>query len=173
MSFTSSGRSKILVVEDDLYMQTILNEYLNGIFEAVICNNGVDALSFLQDGNIPDLVISDLNVPKLNGLELIAQIKASDFFKNILCEGIRQHTISIPLTNEEPILMPFLKESPVDLIDVYKTWHRCDRERIGAAPPRARPACAAAKAPAPVRNRETPTVIRHDNFFMALKYTFL
>ncbi|MDE3143156.1 MAG: response regulator transcription factor [Bacteroidota bacterium] len=83
MSFTSSGRSKILVVEDDLYMQTILNEYLNGIFEAVICNNGVDALSFLQDGNIPDLVISDLNVPKLNGLELIAQIKASDFFNSI------------------------------------------------------------------------------------------
>ena len=83
MSFTSSDRSKILVVEDDLYMQTILNEYLNGIFEAVICNNGVDALSFLQDGNIPDLVISDLNVPKLNGLELIAQIKASNFFSSI------------------------------------------------------------------------------------------
>ncbi len=83
MSFSNSNRSKILVVEDDVYMQTILNEYLNGIFDAVICHNGVDALSFLQDGNMPDLVISDLNVPKLNGLELIAQIKASDFFNSI------------------------------------------------------------------------------------------
>lgn len=83
MSFSNSNRSKILVVEDDVYMQTILNEYLNGIFDAVICHNGVDALSFLQDGNMPDLVISDLNVPKLNGLELIAQIKTSDFFNSI------------------------------------------------------------------------------------------
>jgi DNA-binding response OmpR family regulator len=83
MSFKNSTRAKILVVEDDVYMQTILNEYLNSIFEVVICQNGIEGLSFLQDGNIPDLVISDLNVPKLNGLELIAQIKASDFFKSI------------------------------------------------------------------------------------------
>ena len=83
MNFANSNRPKILVVEDDIYMQTILNEYLNGIFDAVITNNGVDALSFLQGGNIPDLVISDLNVPKLNGLQLIEQIKASDFFNSI------------------------------------------------------------------------------------------
>jgi DNA-binding response OmpR family regulator len=83
MGFKNSTRAKILVVEDDVYMQTILNEYLNSIFEVVICQNGIEGLSFLQDGNIPDLVISDLNVPKLNGLELIAQIKASDFFKSI------------------------------------------------------------------------------------------
>ena len=83
MSFTNSDRPKVLVVEDDIYMQTILNEYLSGLFQTEICNNGVDAMSFLQDENIPDLVISDLNVPKLNGLELIAQIKASDFFNSI------------------------------------------------------------------------------------------
>lgn len=83
MSFKKSARAKILVVEDDLYMQTILNEYLSSMFEVEICQNGIEALSFLQEGNIPDLVISDLNVPKLNGLELIAQIKASDFFKLI------------------------------------------------------------------------------------------
>ena len=83
MSSRNSSRSQILVVEDDVYMQTILNEYLNTMFDVDICQNGIEALSFLQDGNIPDLVISDLNVPKLNGLELIAQIKASDFFKSI------------------------------------------------------------------------------------------
>ncbi len=83
MSSRNSSRSQILVVEDDVYMQTILNEYLNTMFDVDICQNGIEALSFFQDGNIPDLVISDLNVPKLNGLELIAQIKASDFFKSI------------------------------------------------------------------------------------------
>jgi DNA-binding response OmpR family regulator len=83
MSSYASDKTKILVVEDDIYMQTILNEFLGTLFEVQICINGMDALAVLQNGNLPDLVISDLNVPQLNGMELIAQIKASDFFNSI------------------------------------------------------------------------------------------
>ena len=83
MSSSNSDKAKILVVEDDVYMQTILNEFLGALFEVQICVNGMDALVVLQNGNLPDLVISDLNVPQLNGMELIAQIKASDFFNSI------------------------------------------------------------------------------------------
>ena len=74
---------KILVVEDDVYMQTILHEYLSPLFDVTTCINGIDAMVMLQHGNLPDLVISDLNVPQLNGLELIEQMKASDFFHSI------------------------------------------------------------------------------------------
>jgi DNA-binding response OmpR family regulator len=83
MSYQNTNGAKILVVEDDVYMQAILNEYFNTDYGIEIRSNGIDALSFLQEGNIPDLVISDLNVPKLNGLQLIEQIKASDFFNSI------------------------------------------------------------------------------------------
>ncbi len=83
MSFQNAHHAKILVIEDDVYMQAILNEYFNNLYEIEIRNNGIDALSFLQEGNMPDLVISDLNVPQLNGLQLIEQIKASDFFNSI------------------------------------------------------------------------------------------
>ena len=73
----------ILIVEDDVYMQLILKEFLSNVYETEICVNGMDALASIQNGNIPDLIISDLNTAKISGLELISQLQASDFFKSI------------------------------------------------------------------------------------------
>lgn len=83
MSFSNSTQKKILVVEDDLYMQAILKEFLSATYEIQITQDGMEALTYMQSGNIPDLIIADLNTPKLNGMELITQVKASDFFKSI------------------------------------------------------------------------------------------
>jgi len=64
-------------------MQAILKEFLSATYEILISQDGMEALAFMQSGNVPDLIISDLNTPKLNGLELINQVKVSDFFKSI------------------------------------------------------------------------------------------
>jgi len=82
-SVSTTNKIKILIVEDDLYMQLILNEFLGNKYETHVCVNGMDALASIQNGNIPDLIISDLNTSKLNGLELLGQLQASDFFKDI------------------------------------------------------------------------------------------
>lgn len=74
---------KILIVEDDLYMQLILKEFLSTQYKTEIFVNGMDALASIQNGNLPDLIISDLNTAKITGLELLAQLQASDFFKTI------------------------------------------------------------------------------------------
>lgn len=83
MNFSNSNKTKILIVEDDVYMQVMLQEFLGATYEIVICANGMDALAFMQSGNIPDLIISDLNTPKLSGLDLIEQVKISDFFNSV------------------------------------------------------------------------------------------
>ncbi|WP_184549233.1 response regulator transcription factor [Mucilaginibacter sp. FT3.2] len=83
MSFSNSNNIKLLVVEDDAYMQAILEQYLSGTFEVEICSNGMAAFATLIKGNIPDLILTDLNTPLLNGMELIEQMKVSDFFKTI------------------------------------------------------------------------------------------
>lgn len=83
MSSINANKIKILIVEDDVYMQLILNEFLGNKYETRVCVNGMDALVSLQNGNIPDLIISDLNTSKLNGLELLGQLQTSDFFKDI------------------------------------------------------------------------------------------
>ncbi|RYZ91600.1 MAG: response regulator [Sphingobacteriaceae bacterium] len=83
MGFTSTSQTKILIVEDDPYMQIILKEFLSLTYEIEICSSGMEAISFLQNGNIPDLILSDYNIPQLTGLELIDQVKSSDFFSSI------------------------------------------------------------------------------------------
>jgi DNA-binding response OmpR family regulator len=83
MNISNAKDIKILVVEDDQYMQAILEEFLSANYEVDIRSNGMDALAFLQNGNVPDLIIADLNTPKLNGLALIEQVKSSDFFNTI------------------------------------------------------------------------------------------
>ncbi|MFI5157496.1 MAG: response regulator transcription factor [Sphingobacteriales bacterium] len=82
-SATAIKQIKILIVEDDLYMQLILKEFLSNQYKTEIFINGMDALASIQNGNIPDLIISDLNTAKITGLELLAQLQASDFFKSI------------------------------------------------------------------------------------------
>jgi len=82
-STIATKQIKILIVEDDLYMQLILKEFLSNQYKTEIFVNGMDALAAIQAGNIPDLIISDLNTAKITGLELLAQLQASDFFKTI------------------------------------------------------------------------------------------
>jgi DNA-binding response OmpR family regulator len=83
MSFSNSSQIKILIVEDDQFMKAILQKFLSTTYEIVIKSDGIEALAFMQSGNIPDIIISDLNTPKLSGLELIEQIKLSDFFNSV------------------------------------------------------------------------------------------
>ncbi len=83
MAASETNPLKMVIVEDDKFMQSILKKYFSHYFSVNAFSDGMEALSFLQDGNVPDLIVTDLNTPKLGGLELIKQIKASDFFKSI------------------------------------------------------------------------------------------
>lgn len=66
---------KIFIVEDDLDIQHLLQIYLENEFELVFSNNGLDAFEIYQQ-EIPDLVILDIMLPGINGLELCKQIRS-------------------------------------------------------------------------------------------------
>lgn len=83
MNQQNNPKIHILLVEDDEFMQAILKEILQSRYRIDIRPDGIDALTFLQNGNIPDLIISDLNTPNMSGLELIEQLKNSDFFSSL------------------------------------------------------------------------------------------
>lgn len=83
MGVNENERIKILAVEDDVFMQAIIKKFLSTNYDVELCPTAMDALSYIQNGNIPDLIITDLNTPNLSGLELVAQLHASDFFRSI------------------------------------------------------------------------------------------
>lgn len=83
MSIHNKQKIHILVIEDDEFMQAILEEILHTNYRIDIKSDGMSALHHLQSGHLPDLIISDLNTPNMSGLELIEQMKASDFFHSL------------------------------------------------------------------------------------------
>jgi DNA-binding response OmpR family regulator len=74
---------KILIIDDDTSIRYLLNHLLADEYETEIVENGFDALAMMQNGNIPDLIISDLSMPKMDGNDFISNIKTSSFFNQI------------------------------------------------------------------------------------------
>lgn len=67
----------ILVVEDEASIRRIIQTYLENAGFTVYCvHNGPDALSHFRQ-NPADLVILDLNLPGMDGLEVAAQLHQS------------------------------------------------------------------------------------------------
>lgn len=83
MKATFSGLPLIMLIEDEIFIQQVINQCLKGKFKITTFANGLDAWSFLQEGGVPATIIADLNMPKISGLELLQQIKASSYFNAI------------------------------------------------------------------------------------------
>ncbi|OGR81151.1 MAG: hypothetical protein A2X32_08460 [Elusimicrobia bacterium GWC2_64_44] len=68
---------KILIVEDDPQMLEVMRRYLeNRGFGVIFTNNGSEALMMVRDSK-PDLVVTDVKVPGLDGFELCKAVKCS------------------------------------------------------------------------------------------------
>ena len=93
MSVSASGRPvQILLVEDnpgdaDLTRETLQEcKLLN---QMSVVNNGVEAMAYLRregkyvDASRPDLILLDLNLPKKDGREVLAEIKADAQLRRI------------------------------------------------------------------------------------------
>lgn len=85
ISFIKSGlkegniflRKTILVVDDEEDIRTIIREILHNNFYTVLeTSNGIEALKILAKQKV-DLLITDIFMPEMSGVELAIKIKAS------------------------------------------------------------------------------------------------
>jgi two-component system response regulator len=75
----------ILLVEDsdedaELTLRTLKKQQLTKLHR---CADGVEALEFLKAGRLPRVILLDLKLPKLNGLEVLRELKKSDATRSI------------------------------------------------------------------------------------------
>lgn len=75
---------RILVVEDSPMTRSLIVSSLEeiGDFTVIEAANGFQALRKLPEVT-PDLVITDINMPDINGLEVVRFVKQSENFKHI------------------------------------------------------------------------------------------
>lgn len=75
IDFIENPRKLILVVEDELEIHNLLNELLKEKYKILKAFNGLEALEIVNN-QLPDLIISDVKMPFVDGLELCEKIKS-------------------------------------------------------------------------------------------------
>jgi CheY-like chemotaxis protein len=71
----NKSKTRILVVEDDVTVRVTISKLLEAAgYEVSTAVDGFDALLHLQQA-IPDLILSDLNMPQMSGFELLSVVR--------------------------------------------------------------------------------------------------
>jgi CheY-like chemotaxis protein len=66
---------KILIVDDNPNMSSLLSEMLEVFdYESIRANDGMEAIDKIEQGDF-NLVITDMRMPKMSGLDLLQKIK--------------------------------------------------------------------------------------------------
>ena len=111
---------RILMVDDnpaDVQIVRILNRTLQRPHEFYACPNGPDGLDFLhcrgpyRDAPHPNLILLDVNMPGMSGLEVLAAIKGDPELAAI------------------PVIMLSTSRSPEDIQRAYRTHANCYCEK--------------------------------------------
>ncbi len=115
------NKTILYVEDDDELMQrvlTILDEFFNLVF---VAKNGLEALEIFKKNEI-DIILSDINLPKLSGIEFIKKVREKDrTIPVIMLTAFDDYKILqqvIPLNISFYLVKPFFKD---DLLNSFNS----------------------------------------------------
>ena len=95
----ASARSvKLLVVEDDGDVLALESRILGALGAVQVARDGLEALALIEGGFMPDVVVTDVMMPRMDGLELAKRLKSD------------------AKTSKIPVVILTAKASPRDVI---------------------------------------------------------
>jgi len=72
---------RILAVDDSKTMRDMVSFTLKGAgYEVLVADDGVNAITALKDEDV-DLIITDINMPNMNGIELVQKLRDNPKFR--------------------------------------------------------------------------------------------
>jgi diguanylate cyclase (GGDEF)-like protein len=102
---------KVLVVDDSMVVRAQIKEMLKQqMFTVLVAAHGEEALAFLEDNPDIKLVLTDYNMPVINGLELTKEIRKRHSKNEI-------SIIAMTVSNDELVAAKFLKIGANDFIN--------------------------------------------------------
>ena len=73
----------ILVVDDSNVISSFIKKIFNDVYDVIIAKDGVEALTIIKtNGRIIGMLL-DLNMPNVNGFQVLEHFKVNDLFKKI------------------------------------------------------------------------------------------
>ncbi|MGJ8656536.1 MAG: response regulator [Akkermansiaceae bacterium] len=96
------NETSILIVDDGLVIRTVLSRKLQEKgYTVTAAVNGKNALEIIADGLQPDLIILDVHMPELNGLETLRELR-------------KTHTAT-----QLPVIMATTKDEDEDIVNCF------------------------------------------------------
>ena len=74
-------RHKILVIDDELSIRLLLENFLSQDYDVICKSDGIQALEWLE-GNLPDLIICDIQMPNMDGYEYLEKVRQRGYTKH-------------------------------------------------------------------------------------------
>jgi chemotaxis protein histidine kinase CheA len=118
-------QTKVLIVDDSLSVRNSLSQLMNdGGYHVVVARDGLEAIDML-DKEQPDIVLTDLEMPRMNGLELANYIRKSERWSSIPIVMITSRTLAKHREQAEAagvnryITKPFTEDEVLASIDEH------------------------------------------------------
>jgi len=132
-----SHRYHILHIDDDVFIRRIIQHALSAEFDLTSCTNGLEAMLWLEAGNQPDIILTDLTMPVLNGEEVIAQVRSSSQYRHtpiIVLSSLDDSTLKVRCIDQgadDFMVKPF---NPLEVVAKIKALLRRNGERRNFRP---------------------------------------
>lgn len=75
-------KKTLLVVDDEPAIRLVLQHYFSTDFTVVLKSNGLEAMEWLDAGNSADAIVADYNMPVMDGLAFVQQVRASGMHRD-------------------------------------------------------------------------------------------
>lgn len=76
-------KKRVLIVDDKPTIAKVIQVYISETFDCIYFEDPIKAIAWLQEGNMPDLIISDIYMPNMSGVDFLDYVKKNDLFKSI------------------------------------------------------------------------------------------
>ena len=111
-----------IVIDDSRAMRRILRKFLEELgFDVLEAGNGREALDVIGSSDtIPDLALIDWNMPEMNGLEFVVEVRKKEEWRNITLVMVmtesehNQIVRALASGAHEYVIKPFTKDGMID-----------------------------------------------------------
>jgi two-component system, chemotaxis family, chemotaxis protein CheY len=80
---SAEKKNRIMVIDDEISIRFILEITLSEKYKVTSFENGREALDYLKQGNLPDVIICDLQMPEIDGYAFTNEIRNNDMWSDI------------------------------------------------------------------------------------------
>ncbi|MCP0886229.1 chemotaxis response regulator protein-glutamate methylesterase [Ligilactobacillus sp. WILCCON 0076] len=124
---------RILIVDDSAFMRKVITDLITkmpGIEVAGIARNGKNAIEFIEDDTHIDLVLMDVEMPIMDGLEALKIIKKTKSIPVVMLSALTNQAVTIEAL--ELGATDFI-EKPTNIMEIKDDWIRDFYNKIKGA----------------------------------------